>query len=77
MKTLAPLLWSAGKRSLAGSLWAVLIACIYEVFSLLFPLCGGRITHSTDILQVLDHIGVNSEPSPIAASTWAASMGSL
>jgi hypothetical protein len=48
--------------------WAVLIARIYEVFPLLYPTCGGHmriialITHSADIRQILDHIGVESEP---------------
>ncbi len=52
------------KRSQAHYLWAVLIARIYEVFPLLCPLCGGQmriiafITHSADIRQMLDHIGV-------------------
>ena len=52
----------------AHYLWAVLIARIYEVFPLLCPNCGGQmrliafITHSADIRQILDHIGVESEP---------------
>jgi hypothetical protein len=60
------------KRSQAHYLWAVLIARIYEVFPLLCPLCGGQmriiafITHSADIRQMLDHIGVQSEPPNIA-----------
>jgi hypothetical protein len=46
----------------------VLIARIYEVLPLLCPICGGQmrliafITHSADIRQILDHIGVESEP---------------
>lgn len=53
-------------------LWAVLIARIYEVFPLLCPICGGQmriiafITHSADIRQILDHIGVESEPPHIS-----------
>jgi hypothetical protein len=49
-------------------LWAVLIARIYEVLPLLCPLCGAQmrliafIAHSADIGQILDHIGVESEP---------------
>ena len=49
-------------------LWAVLIARIYEVFPLLCPICGGQmrilafITHSADICQILEHIGVDAEP---------------
>jgi hypothetical protein len=49
-------------------LWAVLIARIYEVFPLLCPLCGGQmriiafITYSADIRQILEHIGVETEP---------------
>jgi hypothetical protein len=52
----------------AHCLWAVLIARIYEVFPLLCPLCGGQmriiafITHSADIQQILEHIGVETEP---------------
>ena len=56
----------------AHYLWAVLIARIYDVFPLLCPNCGGQmrliafITHSADIRQILDHIGVESEPPHIA-----------
>jgi hypothetical protein len=56
------------KRSPSHYLWAMLIARIYEVFPLLCPLCGGQmrliafITHSADIGQILDHIGVDCEP---------------
>ena len=52
----------------AHYLWAVLIARIYEVFPLLCPICGGQmriiafITHSADIHQILEHIGVQTEP---------------
>lgn len=58
----------APKRSPAHYLWAALIARIYEVFPLLCPLCGGQmhiiafITYSVEIRQILDHIGVESEP---------------
>ena len=60
------------KPSKAHFLWAVLIARIYEVFPLLWPLCGGQmriiafITHSADIRQILDHHGVQAEPPNIA-----------
>ena len=53
-------------------LWAVLIARIYEMFTLLCPIRGEKmriiafITHSADIRQMLDHIGVRSEPPNIA-----------
>jgi len=53
-------------------LWAVLIARIYEVFPLLCPNCGGQmrviafITHNADIGQILNHIGVDSQPPHIA-----------
>ena len=56
----------------AHYLWAVLIARIYEVFPLLCPLCGGQmriiafITHSADIRQILEHIGVESKPPHIS-----------
>ena len=58
----------APKRSPAHYLWAALIARIYEVFPLLCPICGGQmriiafITHSAEIRQILDHIGVETEP---------------
>ena len=51
----------------AHCLWAVLLARIYEVFPLLCATCGGQmriiafITHSSDIRQILSHIGVESE----------------
>jgi len=50
----------------------VLIARIYEVFPLLCPICGGQmrliafITHSADIRQILDQIGVDSQPPHIS-----------
>jgi len=56
----------------AHYLWAVLIARIYEAFPLLCPMCGGQmriiafITHSADIRQILDHIGVESDPPHIS-----------
>ena len=56
----------------AHHLWAVLIARIYEVFPLVCAICGGQmriiafITHRADIRQILDHIGVESEPPHIA-----------
>ena len=49
----------------------MLIARIYKVFPLLRPMCGGQmrliafITHSADIRQILDPIGVQSEPPQI------------
>ena len=52
----------------AHYLWAVLMARIYEVFPLLCPICGGQmhiiafITHRADIRQILEHIGVETEP---------------
>ena len=51
----------------AHYLWAVLITRIYAVSPLLCPNCGGQmrliafITHSADIGQILNHIGVESE----------------
>jgi hypothetical protein len=58
----------------------VLIARIYEVFPLLCPMCGGQmrliafITHSVDIRQILEHIGVESNPTH-RASTRATAVG--
>jgi len=48
-------------------LWAALIARIYEVFPLLYPMCGGQmriiafITFSADIHKILEYIGVEPE----------------
>ena len=59
-------------RSPVHYLWAVLIAHIHEVFSLLCPLCGGQmrliafITEGRQIRKILDHIGVDSEPPQIS-----------
>ena len=62
----------ATPKRAAHYLWAVLIARILEVFPLLC-LCRGRhlrinalITHSTDIRNILDHIGAESVPPHIA-----------
>jgi len=63
------------KRSPAHYLWAVLIARIYEVFLLLCPMCGGQmrliafITEGTQIRKILDHIGVDSQPSRMAPAS--------
>lgn len=52
---------------------AVLTARIYEVFPLLCPMCVGHvrttafISHSSDIRQILNHIGVNLESPHISA----------
>jgi len=57
----------SARRITCHYLWAVLIARIYEVFPLLCPICGGQmriiafITHSADIRQRLEHIGVETE----------------
>ena len=65
---IAPTPEHAPPKHAAHYLWAVLIARIYEVFPLLCPMCGGHmriiafITHSADIRQILDHIGVDSQP---------------
>ena len=48
------------------------VARIYEVFPLLCPMCGGHmriiafITHGADSRQILDHIGVDSQPPHIS-----------
>jgi hypothetical protein len=50
----------------------VLIARFYEMFPLLCLVCGGQmritafITHSADMRQMHDHIGVQSEPRNIS-----------
>ena len=49
-------------------LWAALIAHIYEVFALICPRCGGPMriialtTFSVEIQQILERIGVYTEP---------------
>ena len=54
----------------------MLIARIYEVFPLLYPICGGQmriiafITHSADVRRILNHIGVASVPSHISPARW-------
>ena len=71
-KALSNTLEPAQPKRPAHYLWAVLIARIYEVFPLLCTNCGGQmrliafITHSADIRQILDHIGVDSEPPHIS-----------
>jgi hypothetical protein len=58
----------------AHLVWAVLIARICEVFSLLCPFCGGPmriigfITYSADIRHILEHIGVPADPPRIASA---------
>ena len=50
----------------------MLITRIYDVFSLLCPLCCGQmcliafITEGKQIRKILDHIGVDSEPPHLA-----------
>jgi hypothetical protein len=62
----------APSKRAAHYLWAVLMGRIYEVLTLLCPICGGQmriiafITHSADIQQILDHIGADCEPPRIA-----------
>ncbi len=64
----------APPKRAAHYLWAVLMARIYEVFPLLCPICGGQmqiiafITHSADIRQTLEHIGVETVPPRIAGA---------
>ena len=75
-RTLHTRTYSPPKRP-AHYLRAVLIARIYEVFSMLCPNCGDQlrvvafITHNADIRQILDHIGLESKPrtSPRHAAT--------
>ena len=65
----------APPKRAAHYLWAVLIARIYEVLPLLCSLCGGQIriiafiAHSAYIRQILEHIGVNTQPPQIAPAT--------
>ena len=69
------------KRSPAHYLWAMLIARIYEVFPLLCPICCGQmrliafITYRADIMQILDHIGADSEPPRISPARGPALWG--
>jgi hypothetical protein len=62
------------KRLAANYLWAVLIACIYEAFSLVCPMCGGQmrliafITDGSEVRKILEHIGVDCEPPHITTA---------
>jgi hypothetical protein len=62
------------------------IARIYEVFPLLCPLCCAHcampdansiafMTHSAEIRQMLDHIGVDSESPCLSSGTRATAVG--
>ena len=65
----ASLLWCVGAQLAAQSRGdGQLIARIYEIFPLRCPICGGQmrliafITEGTQILNILDHIGVAPDP---------------
>ena len=67
--TPAPLLWCADTELAAQSRGdGRLIARTYEIFPLPCPICGGQmcliafITEGTQILKILDHIGVDPDP---------------
>jgi hypothetical protein len=53
-------------------MWAVLKARVYEVFPLLYSICCGQmrlmafITYRANIMQTIDHIGVEAESPHIA-----------
>jgi hypothetical protein len=61
-------------RSPARSLWAMLLARLYEIVPLTCPLCGGPmriiafITDGPVIRHILDSLGEPSRPPPIAAA---------
>jgi len=58
-----------------------LIARIYEVFPLLWPVCGGQMrliafmTEGTQIRKILDRIGVVCEPPHIAPARGPPAVG--
>jgi hypothetical protein len=62
----------ATQRFPAHYLWAVLIARIYEVFTLVCPQCGSNMqliaftTEGVQIRRILEHIGVDAQVPPIA-----------
>jgi hypothetical protein len=62
-----PVQTPAPPKRAANYLWAVPIERIYEVFPLVCPLSGGQMhiiaftTHSADIRQIMDHIGIDSD----------------
>ena len=65
----APLIWCTGTELAAQSRGdGRLIARTYEIFPLPCPICGGQmcliafITEGTQILKILDHIGVVPDP---------------
>lgn len=59
-------------RSRCSSLWAAMLARIYEVFPLLCPNCGAEmriisfITRRDSIERILSHIGEPTTPPPVA-----------
>jgi hypothetical protein len=59
-------------RGVSASLWAMLLARIYEVFPLICPYCGSElriltfITDSNSISTILTHLGLPAQPPRIA-----------
>jgi hypothetical protein len=57
-------------RSFASSLWATLLARIYEVFPLACPHCGAPmriiafVTDTASVTHMLRHLGEPTEPAP-------------
>ncbi len=62
----------SGKPSAAASLWAMLIARIYEILPLVFPRCGGKLktiaflTEADPVQRILLHIGEPAAPPRVA-----------
>jgi hypothetical protein len=60
------------RRRRASILWAMLLARIYEVLPLVCPRCSSPmkliafITHGPTIERILDHLGLPTQPPPIA-----------
>lgn len=58
----------------AAYLWAALIARIYDVFPLVCPNCGAELrliaflTEPAPVKHILSHLGLPSEPPPLAAA---------
>ena len=60
------------RRSYASSLWAVLLARIYEVFPLVCPHCGAPmriiafVTDTASVTHILRHLGEPTQPPPVS-----------
>jgi hypothetical protein len=60
------------RRTYAASLWAMLLARIYEVFPLVCPHCGAPmriiafLTDTASVTRMLQHLGEPTQPPPVS-----------